>query len=198
MRSKLLGVLGLSAAVTLLFVLSSSAWPQGSGSSRTTPPAKPRPKTPADFHREFWQFLTRGKNPYKKWTAWPESAEPRAGEAPHGAFVKTYANAIAIKDTAALAHGSILVQEELDEDQKTLKSVSVMYRVKGTDPDHFDWYWLRYLPDGTVAKQPGKQPANQGGKPIAGKVASCIECHAKAGGDDLVHSNDEAAPEEGN
>ncbi len=187
MRSKLLGALGLSGAVTLLFVLSSFAWPQGSGSSRTTPRAKPRPKTPAEFHRDFWQFLTRSKTPYKKWTAWPDAAEPRAGEAPHGAFVKTYANTVAINDTAALAHGSILVQEEYD-DQKTLKSVSVMYRVKGADPAHFDWYWLRYLPDGTVAKQRAK--------PIAGKVASCIECHAKAGGDDLVYSNDEVAAEE--
>jgi cytochrome c553 len=197
MQLKPLGMLALLSIVTLLLVLSSSvAWPQGSGSSRITPPAKPRPKTPADFHREFWQFLTRSKTPYKKWTAWPDAAEPRMGEAPHGPFVKTYANATAVKDTAALAHGSILVQEEFDENQKMLKSVSVMYRVKGADPAHFDWYWLRYLPDGAVAKQPAKQPTNQGGKPIAGKVASCIECHAKAGGDDLVYSNDEVAAAE--
>jgi hypothetical protein len=188
------------AAVLLILLLlwETSAFSQGSGSSRTTPAAKPRPKTPANFHRDFWQFLTRSKTPYKKWTAWPDAAEPRVGEAPHGAFVKSYANATAINDTAALVHGSILVQEEFDDDQKTLKGVSVMYRVKGADPAHFDWYWMRYLPDGTLAKQPGKQPANQGGKPIAGKVVSCIECHAKAAGDDLVYSNDEVVPEEGN
>ncbi|HUY31980.1 MAG TPA: cytochrome P460 family protein [Pirellulales bacterium] len=192
MRSRLFGFAGLSLAATLLFVFSSSAWPQGSGSSRLRPPSKPRPKTPAEFHREFWQFLTRGKTPYKQWAAWPDSAEPRAGEAPHGAFVKTYANAVAVKNPNAPAHGSILVQEEFDEDQKTLTSVSVMYRVKGSDPQHFDWYWLRYLPNGAVAKQ----PAGKAGKPIAGKVTSCIECHAKAGGADWVYSNDETATDE--
>ena len=67
-----------------------------------------------------------------------------------------------------------------------MKDITVMYRSKGADPQHGDWYWLKYLPDGSIARTPEKE----GKKAIAGKVASCIECHSKAGGKDLVYSND--------
>ena len=41
-------------------------------------------------------------------------------------------------------------------------------------------------PDGSIARTSDKE----GKKPIAGVVASCIDCHSKAGGRDLVYSND--------
>lgn len=168
-------------------VLESSALSQGSGSSRLTPPRRPPPRaqTPAEFQQSFWRFITR-TSPYSDWPTWPQGEEqPREGEDPHGPWVKTYANATAAGDPKTLRYGSILINEEYDEDQETLSAVSVMYCVKGTDPAHYDWYWIKYLPDGTVAKA----PADGGGKPLAGKVQSCIACHQKAKRD-LVFSND--------
>jgi len=67
-----------------------------------------------------------------------------------------------------------------------------MYRSKGADPQHNDWYWLKYLPNGSIARTSEKE----GKKPIAGKVASCIDCHSKAAGKDLAYSNDPATKAE--
>ena len=82
-----------------------------------------------------------------------------------------------------------LVREEYAEDTENPVAISVMYRAKGADAKNSDWYWLSFLPDGSVAKS----PADAGGRPIAGRVASCIECHQKAGGKDLVFLNDAMA-----
>ena len=54
------------------------------------------------------------------------------------------------------------------------------------NPEHGDWFWVKYLPDGSVART----PADKGNKPIKGRFASCIECHASADGDDYVFAND--------
>ena len=168
-------------------LMETSALSQGSGSSRLSPPRRQaaRAQTPAEFQRSFWRFISQ-TSPYRDWPTWPQGEEqPREGENPHGPWVKTYANRVAAEDPKTLRYGSILINEELDEDKETLTAVSVMYCVKGTDPAHYDWYWFKYLPDGSVAKA----PADEGGKPIAGKVKSCIECHQKAKRD-LVFSND--------
>ncbi|HJT32253.1 MAG TPA: cytochrome P460 family protein [Pirellulales bacterium] len=168
-------------------VLQSSALSQGSGSSRLTPPRRQpaRAQTPAEFQQSFWRFITR-TSPYRDWATWPQGEEqPREGADPHGPWVKTYANATAAGDPKTLRYGSILINEEYDADKETLTAISVMYCVKGTDPAHYDWYWIKYSPDGSVAKA----PAQEGGKPLAGKVQSCIACHQKAKRD-LVFSND--------
>ena len=164
------------------------AYSQGSGSSRLSPPRQARPQTPAEFQQSFWKYITV-TSPYQEWRQWPVGAEePRSADKPHGPWVKTYANTVAVKNSSRLEYGSILVNEEYDDDKATLKAVSVMYCVKGTDPAHYDWYWLKFSPDGKVLRA----PADQGAKPIAGKVQSCINCHQKAKMD-LVFSNDEAA-----
>lgn len=165
-----------------------TAFSQGSGSSRLSPPRQTRPQTPAEFQQSFWKHVTVA-SPYQQWTQWPAGAEgPRSADQPHGPWIKTYANSVADKNPSRLGYGSILVNEEYDDDKTTVKAVSVMYCVKGTDPAHYDWFWMKYSPDGKVMKS----PASQGGKPIAGKVQSCIKCHQKANAD-LVFSNDEEA-----
>ena len=175
-----------AAGMIVMLVWQSSAFSQGSGSSRLSQPRQTRPQTPAEFQQSFWRHLTVS-SPYAQWARLPAGAdEPRAARDPHGPWVKIYLNAVAAKNPARLEYGSILVNEEYDDDKTTLRAVSVMYCVKGTDPAHYDWYWLKYAPDGKVMRA----PAEQGGKPIAGKVQSCINCHAKARAD-LVFSNDD-------
>jgi hypothetical protein len=156
---------------------------QGSGSSRATP-TPPKQPTVDEFATSLWQFMTREKAPYQKWPSTP--AAPIEGvESPHGTAGKTYFNEAAATGWKQPPQGAILVHEELDEDGKKIKAVSVMYRVKGTAPKTNDWYWLRYQPNGKLAMQDKK--------PVAGQVTSCIECHRKAAGNDFIFSN-EAAP----
>ncbi len=97
-----------------------------------------------------------------------------------------YVNRIASGDPKALPHGSIIIKENYGKDQKTLMAITVMYRVKGYDAAHNDWYWVKYNADGTVART----PADKGSMPIAGKFKSCIDCHSSAGGDDYYFAND--------
>jgi len=186
MRAHLVKPLSLAGGVAILLWLTSPAQPQGSGSSRVDPPRATRPPTPEEFQESFWKYLNRKDAPYTKWATIPADGEMRPGETPHGKFTKTYANKVAAEDLKTLPHGAILVMENYAEDHKKLEDITIMYRVKGTDPGHYDWYWLKYLPNGTVARTPEKE----GKKPIAGKVASCIECHSKAGGKELTFSND--------
>jgi hypothetical protein len=186
MRAQLTKLLSLAASIAVLFWLASPAAPQGSGSSRSAPERATRPQTPDEFYASFWKHLNKQDSPYKKWESLPGKSDLRESAPPHGDFVRTYANKTATGDPKALRYGSILVAENYDKDKKTLRDITVMYRAKGTDPQHGDWYWLKYLPDGSIARTPEKE----GKKAIAGKVASCIECHAKAEGKDLVYSND--------
>jgi Cytochrome P460 len=160
---------------------------QGSGSSRATP-TPPKQPTVDEFATSLWQFINREKAPYLKWPS-TAAASVDEIESPHGASGKTYFNDVAAAGWKQPPQGALLVRENLAADGKKVQSVSVMYRVKGTAPNTNDWYWLEFQPNGKIAKT----TAEEGNKPIAGQVASCIECHRKATGNDFVFSN-EAAP----
>jgi hypothetical protein len=61
----------------------------------------------------------------------------------------------------------------------------------GYDPTNGDWYRMKYNEDGTVVRA----APQEGNRPIAGRVMTCIDCPRKAGGNDLVFSNDLAVEE---
>lgn len=176
------------AAVAMVVALwEATAHSQGSGSSRSAPERATRPMTPDEFYQSFWKHLNKQDASYKTWGTVAGKKGVRAAKEPHGEFMQTFANKVAADAPDKLPYGSILVTENYDKDKK-LKDIAVMYRSKGADPQHGDWYWLMYRPDGSIARTPD----NEEKKPIAGKVASCIECHSKAAGKDLVYSNDPA------
>jgi hypothetical protein len=70
-----------------------------------------------------------------------------------------------------LPDGAIIVKENYSADKK-LGALTVMYKVKGYNPQAGDWFWVKYLPDGKVA--------------VEGKVDACINCHASAKANDYV------------
>jgi hypothetical protein len=215
-RNPLADCLSISlSGLMLAFAMDSSALAQGSGSSRLgqpgsgqpTPaprqpapayrqpystPAQPapgvaRPPSPEEFAQNLWRFLIRPQSPYVQWPPLrPEQAGFRKGESPHGDFLRSYANPVAVGDPANLPPGSILVLEDYATDQKTRTGINILYRVKGYDPANGDWYWMKYNQNGTVVRT----APEEGSKPVAGRVMTCIECHRKAGGNDLVYSND--------
>ena len=137
------------------------------------------------FESKFWNWLKRVE--YHNWAPGPgKSTEAYAGQSPHGAFVKTYLNRTAAGNSKTLPDGSIIIKENFGPDGKTLMAVTVMYKARGFNPEAHDWYWVKYTPDGSVART----PPEKGSMPISGKFASCIECHSGANGNDFSFIND--------
>lgn len=153
-----------------------------------TPPANAQSGTRRaaneSFEARFWRYLQTGK--YKNWAPAPgQTGGFYPGESPHGAKLKMYLNRVAAGNSKKFPLGSIVVKENYSDDEK-LMAITVMYRAKGYDPDHNDWYWVKYNPDGSVAKA----PPEMGSMSLAGKVKGCIMCHEGADGDDYAFIND--------
>ena len=143
------------------------------------------PVQPKSYESQLWDWLNRAQ--YHNWAAAPgqkDAAYP--GQSPHGAFLKMYLNRKASTDIKNLPHGSVIIKENFGKDGKTLMAVTIMFRTKGYDPKHNDWYWVKYNANGTVART----PPEKGNMKIAGKFSKCIECHSSAEGDDFVFFND--------
>lgn len=123
------------------------------------------------------------------WDAWmplgPGGVVPSA--APHSDFARMFLNDVAAGDPA-YPDGSILLKENLADDMgNTLDAVTVMWKIDGYEPSAADWFWAKYLPDGTLDTNPD-------GVPLAGRVGlggemGCIPCHSGADGGDYVFSN---------
>ena len=71
-----------------------------------------------------------------------------------------------------------------------LAAVTVMFRREdGYDPDNANWFWAKYLPDGSLDTNPA-------GMALAGRVAKgadqgCIACHAAE--EDYLYTTDHIA-----
>ncbi|MCB1907792.1 MAG: cytochrome P460 family protein [Rhodocyclaceae bacterium] len=121
---------------------------------------------------------------------------PYTGQHPHGAILDTLDTTL----TVAGRQGEIIVKRNYggegvskaavaDDPGRYLKAVTVMFRrEKGYDPDNADWFWVKYLPDGSLDR-------NAKGMALAGRVAKgasqgCIACHRGAPGGDMVFNND--------
>ncbi len=136
------------------------------------------------FETKFWNYLQASN--YKNWAPGAgQNGDFYPGESPHGAFLKMYLNRSAAADQKNLPHGSIIIKENYSQEKK-LMAITVMSRHKGYDPEHNNWHWVKYMPDGTVAKA----PADKGGMKLVGKVKGCIMCHGDADGDDFAFIND--------
>lgn len=124
------------------------------------------------------------------------STTPYEGTDPHGMMLETFY----AKGTINGWTGDLIVKRNYGpvgvtaeqvqmEPEKHLGAITVMFRREaGYDPETKDWFWAKFLPDGTLDK-------NGKGMALAGKVAKgadkgCIACHSAAGGDDYVYTSD--------
>ncbi len=85
----------------------------------------------------------------------------------------------------------ITVSKVVADRVKYLKSVTIMQKREGFDPEDGDWYWVKYAPDGTVMKN--KKGMSLAGKVAKGKPVGCIACHAAAPGGDFVFNHNKSA-----
>jgi len=186
-------------------------------------------KSSRTFAEQLWNYLL--SNNYKHWSPAPGNGtgqylsthtsmlgigpSNRRPQTRHGAFVKSYVNRDA-STAGLLPIGSIVILENYLAD-KSLESISVMYKTEGFNPGANDWYWVKFNPDGSVASTPaeinsieGQTIVDAGGrqrthasqlKPkatgpsgksakLSGRIQSCIQCHRTAQGGDLVFFND--------
>lgn len=124
---------------------------------------------------------------------------PYEGQEPHGAVLVVLEQNVSVGGHTGVAivknnfGGEGVSKETVANDPgKYLASVTVMYqREQGYDPDHQNWFWAKYNPDGTLA-------ANPKGMKLAGRVAKgaqkgCIACHDLAPGDDYIFNHDRLA-----
>ena len=120
---------------------------------------------------------------------------PYEGTDPHGMMLETfYTKATIDGHTGDLIvkrnYGPAGVEADavLMAPEKHLGAVTVMFRrEKGFDPETKDWFWVKFLPDGSLDKNPK-------GMRLAGKVAKgadkgCIACHSLADGGDFVYTS---------
>ena len=133
---------------------------------------------------QLWQDVQG----YGEWAQLPGLEGIRPGGMPHGAFVRVFTNDVAAADLVTLEPGSVLLKENFGEDdESTLGAITVMARVEGYEPEAGDWFWAKYLPDGSLDQ-------NDAGVPLAGRIGlgasmGCIACHSAADGDDFVWEN---------
>ncbi|SFP88317.1 cytochrome P460 family protein [Tranquillimonas alkanivorans] len=121
---------------------------------------------------------------------------PYPGTDPHGMMLETfYASATVEGHTGALIvkrnYGpeGVTVDQVLGAPSEHLGAVTVMFqREDGYDPETNNWFWAKYLPDGTLDRNPNDMAlAGLVGK---GADAGCIACHQGAGGEDYLFTTD--------
>ncbi len=127
---------------------------------------------------ELYNHVTEEDN-YKEWKLWPGKGELYAGTEPHGAFLTTYLNSRAFSAVngkkGSIPDGGIFVKENYSP-EKTLESITMMYKIKGFNPDSNDWFWAKYQPDGTIE--------------VEGRVPGCIACHEGREANDYIFTSD--------
>ena len=119
--------------------------------------------------KALWDMM-QSQNYQETWALYPGKGKLYKGQEPHGMLLTTYVNKEADKGLKSgkkeLPKGSILIKENYMPD-KTLAAITVMDKT-GHGKD--DWFWVKYNPDGSVAKK--------GDMSLAGKPGGCIGCHA--------------------
>ena len=138
-----------------------------------TIPSETQIVLPGPDAEKLYEYIMR-YDPYRNWGMWPGKGKLYKGTEPHGALLTTFVNNTAsysINKKKGLADSSIIVKENYTADKKFV-ALTVMYKIKGYNPEGGDWFWVKYLPDGKVE--------------ASGKVKACIDCHAKQKDNDYL------------
>lgn len=118
---------------------------------------------------------------------------PYEGTEPHGLILETLYRDLEVDGHTGLAvvkrnygPAGVSIDEVKGNRGEHLGSVTVMFqREEGYDPDNDNWFWVKYLADGSLDQTPD-------GVPMAGQVAGCIGCHQEAEGGDYLYTFDQA------
>ena len=136
----------------------------------------------------LWQALTQAH------LVGPNAIQSKAypGQHPHGAVLQTIYTSLNLdgQDNRLIVKRNyggdgVSTQSVAENPKRFLTAITIMYQRPGYDPVNGDWFWAKYLPDGSLDKNPA-------GMPLAGRVAKanpsagCIACHRTAPGGDMI------------
>ncbi len=132
---------------------------------------------PAANATAVWTFINAADYSHK-WKMWPGSEALHPGAEPHGTMVTTYVNSSAFnaikRKKGKMPYGAVIVIENYNKNKK-LKTIDVMYKVKGYNPKGGDWYWAQFKVNGKALAE--------------GKIDECIQCHEAQKKNDYVWSS---------
>ncbi len=163
-----------------------SAEKGGSGAMADSGQMAPPFGGPDDVKRA--QRLWRDIRGYRNWASYPGLAGWQDGKSPHGKVLKYYINSTAVRNPQNPRNGYVIIKENYGERNGPLMAVTVMQKVRNYDPDNANWFWVKYMPDGTLAKNP--KGMLLAGRVAKGMPAGCIACHGNAAGGDYLFVND--------
>lgn len=111
------------------------------------------------------------------------------GNAPHGAVVETTSKNIRVKGHSGAVHVKRnyggTPAEAAKMRRESLMAITVMFqREQGYDSDNDNWFWAKYMPDGSLDKGPKDMPL--AGRVAKGMAMGCIACHSNAPGGDYL------------
>ena len=121
-------------------------------------------------------------------------AYPYPGTDPHGMMLETFYDRVTVdgqEGTLIVKRNygpeGVTAEEVLSNPSEYLGAVTVMFqREEGYDPDRGNWFWAKYLPDGTFDTDPA-------GVALVGVPTGCVNCHQNADGEDYVFAADDVA-----
>lgn len=123
---------------------------------------------------ELWSDLEAADYP-AEWSTVPGKGELYRGQGPHGMLLSTYLNSDAADAMQTrpgeMPDGAVIVKVNYLDDE-SLDSVTVMSKQAEFDPDHQDWFFAKYGPDGIVQ--------------AAGSPMGCVACHGAVRSNDYV------------
>ena len=122
-------------------------------------------------------------------------SRPYTGQHPHGAILDTISGQIALDGKlhqiiVKRNYGGegVSVANVANDPARYLKAVTVMLKRPGYDPETKDWFWAKFLTDGSLDTNPAGMML--AGKVAKGKPAGCIACHTAAPGGDMMFLRD--------
>jgi hypothetical protein len=119
-------------------------------------------------------------------------SKPYKGTHPHGAVLDTINSRVTVRGHNGLVfvkrnyggEGATVASVSTDP-AKHLKAITVMFqREDGYDSDNQNWFWAKYLVDGSLDKNPKGMAL--AGRVAKGKSKGCIACHTAAPGGDYL------------
>lgn len=156
--------------LTVVLILASGCDQKSSAPARLLPPLEAATVTP----EALWKRISQ-EAPFSRYSFWPGYEGMHEGSVPHGPFHKLYINDVLLRalpvTNGQAPYGTLVVKDNYNRDQEP-SAVYVMAKIRGFDPEHNDWYWARFNPDGSEA--------------VGGKLSGCIECHLGAQKNDFI------------
>ncbi|MDW7733187.1 MAG: cytochrome P460 family protein [Methanolobus sp.] len=165
MKSKLLVLIAIVSAFLAIGCTTTD-----SGESETSENATSAQSDAAALYTQITEEDT-----YKEWELMPGTSEMDPGTGPHGDMITVYVSDDAFSaiggNAEVMPNGSILLKEGYSSEGE-LEQIVLMQKIDGYDPEHNDWFWAAYSPDGEVLSE--------------GSLSTCYDCHSQVQDNDYI------------